>query len=134
MSSQPKQQPAQEQSSADRAIRSPAAVTIFLAVMGISLAADLFSKHAVFKSLLDDPALPQRIENIRAGYGQDIAPADILRSLRLQRRLCPGVRLSLSTNPGVVFGLPMPRLIVGITTLLAVVLVFYFFATSDRSA
>ncbi|MDY6911123.1 MAG: signal peptidase II [Chloroflexota bacterium] len=33
-----------------------------------------------------------------------------------------------------VFGLPMPRRIVGITTLLAVVLVFYFFATSDRSA
>ena len=42
--------------------------------------------------------------------------------------------MTLSTNPGVVFGLPMPRPMVAVVTILTAALVFYVFAASDRKA
>ena len=44
----------------------------------------------------------------------------------------PGVQITLSTNPGVVFGLPMPRWAVGCATVLTMILVVWFFASADR--
>jgi signal peptidase II len=105
---------------------------VFVAAGAAALAADLWTKHEVFERLLDDPSLPARV---RALAGEADVPADgVLGPLRIQRRVMPGVKLTLSTNPGVVFGLPMPRWAVAVATVLTIAMVMYFFATSDARA
>ena len=112
------------------AFRSAAAVGFFLAVAVAGLAADLLSKHYVFESLLSDPSLQTRTEDIRSRW-PSLESDDVLKELHVRRRACPGVRFTLATNSGVVFGLPMPRWAVAGATLLAVGLVACFFATSE---
>jgi len=117
-----------------RAGRCSAAITLFLVVAAAATAADLWSKHAVFADLLGAPGVRQRADRIVARYGPDVDPDDMLRALRLQRPVAVGVRLTLSTNPGVVFGLPMPPWAVAVATVLTMALVCYFFAASDAHA
>ncbi len=113
------------------ACRSAAAVAVFLVAAGIALAADLYSKHWAFETLLADPAC--RRQMVR--YLGERPDADSRRLLHFFRRdLVPGVRLSLSTNPGVVFGLGVPRWIVNLATGGAILLVAGMFAWSDRRA
>ena len=112
-------------------MKRPAAVAVFAVVSLVALASDLLSKHYVFESLLSDPALQVRIEN-PAG---NVASAGAARRQlgQFQRRICPGVRFTLSTNPGVVFGISMPWLVVAGTTLATVIIIGYFFAVSEAS-
>ncbi len=89
------------------ACRSGRAVAIFLVVAAASAALDLGSKEAVFSAVADRPA--QRVTVI------------------------PRVlRLTLSTNPGIVFGLPVPGWIVKAATLAAMAAVVVLFACSPR--
>lgn len=113
--------------------RSPAAIALFLTLTAAGLATDLLSKHYVFRSFLDDPVLPGKVREFRTGFrmvrGHEATAADVLPGLR--RRVCPGVQFTLSTNPGVVFGLRMPRWAVVLASLGAMVFVGLYFATSD---
>ena len=117
-----------------RAFRSPAAIAAFAAVALAAIAADLWSKHAVFADLLGAPDVRPRAERLLAHHGPDASTDDLLRALRLHRPVFAGFRLTLSTNPGVVFGLPMPPWVVAIATVLTMGLVCYFFASSEAGA
>jgi len=119
------------------AIRSFSTVAIFLVVTIVGLAGDLASKHYTFKYMLDDSQLHRRINNLQIAYPeQNISTEDILHDhkLRPARQVMPGVKFTLSTNPGVVFGLPMPRWAVGLATIAAVGLVLLFFVTTEAKA
>ena len=111
------------------AYTSARAIVFFLAVTAASLAADLLSKHYVFQWLLNEPQSAQRLQRARTDN-----PQTELRNLLsvFSCDVCPGVRFTLSTNPGVVFGLPVPRLAVSIATVGAMVLVLAMFGSSDR--
>jgi lipoprotein signal peptidase len=112
------------------ACRHAGAIVIFLAVMAVGLAGDLWSKHVAFRSLLSDPVVAQRAEALRGEYGRGLQAEHALRLMGLHRPVFPGFRLTLSTNPGVVFGLPMPPAAVVAATMLTICLVGCFFATS----
>jgi len=116
------------------ALRRPGAVALFLLLTAGGLAADLWTKHAVFDSLLAEEALPGKVARLLAEHGEGLATEDVLRLLRPQRPVFRGFSLTLSTNPGVVFGLPMPPAAVAVATVLTIALVGYFFATSDGAA
>ena len=120
------------------AFRSPAAIIIFLAAAAGGLTADLLTKQQVFESLLADPRVAPRVVRLRVQCGPDLTTHQAIVLLRqeglLQRRVAPGVRFTLSTNPGVVFGWRMPQWAVIIATVLTLALVGYFFSSSDRTA
>ena len=119
-----------------QAFRSTGAIGLFVAVTVAGLAADLLSKHLVFESLLNDPDLVAKAETtstrISAATGKPPTAKEILGLFR--RPVCFGLKLTLSTNPGVVFGWSMPRWAVIVSTVVTVGLVGWFFATSDRRA
>ncbi len=117
------------------AFRSAAAVALFVILTVSGLAADLVTKHTVFDSLLNDPDLAARAENVRKAArlrNTPLTTRQVLHSFR--KPLCCGVQLTLSTNPGVVFGWSMPPWAVIASTVLTVGLVGWFFASSDRRA
>lgn len=118
---------------ANRAYRHAVPIVLFVAVALAGLAADLLSKHLVFQSLLSDPQLPQQVRGFRARYG-DRDEKTVLQYLQVGRQACPGVRFTLSTNPGVVFGLPVPRFVVAVATGIAILIVLSLFAVCDRGA
>lgn len=113
------------------ALRSPATIIVFASLVLGGLAADLVSKHWVFRSLLSDPALIARAEQYRTSHVEPTTWA-VLHQFR--RSACRGVSFTLSTNPGVVFGWPLPPWAVVVATIVTVALVCLFFATSDRKA
>ncbi len=115
-------------------MRCPLAVTLFVALTVAGLAADLASKHYVFESFLSDPALPRRVERIQQAVQDRMVAREVLQQLHLSRQVLPGMRFTITTNPGVVFGLPMPRWAVLATTAVTLVLVTIFFATSPPGA
>ena len=114
--------------------RSAAAVAVFLGVTIFTLAADLWSKQAVFAWLLSDPNVAIRVQAIKLEHGEDLDSRDVLKALDLHRQIGAGLRLSLSTNPGVVFGLPMPPPVVVAATALTILMVGWFFAVSSAKA
>ncbi len=93
--------------SVDPAYRSRRCLVAFGAVTAAGLAADLLSKHFVFAAL----------------GGQANPSLEIIPGL---------LRFRLSTNPGIVFGLPVPGWMVLIASVAAVAAVVYIFATSPR--
>jgi len=120
-------------------MRSSAAVLVFLAVAGWGLAADLISKHEVFRRLLRDPAVEEQVgRRVREYPAGSLTTEDMLHDLRaaglLQCRVLPGVRFSLSTNPGVVFGWRLPPWAVLAATALTLVVVGWLFAMADARA
>ena len=119
--------------SSRRAFRSPAAIAAFLLVTATGLAADLLSKHYVFGSLLGDPQLQLRYQQmrqiVRHRQGTDLTGAEGLQ--QFTRPVAPGVKFTLSTNPGVVFGLGMNRKLIGAATIVTVLLLLYLFAVSN---
>jgi lipoprotein signal peptidase len=122
----------QARASVRPAFRSASAVGLFLIVSGVTLAADLVSKHVVFEELLSDANSCRRMESILADH-PEATQRDLLGVFR--RDLIPGVRLTLSANPYVVFGIDtFPRWAVNGATVLAIVLVSAMFAWSDRRA
>lgn len=122
--------------SACPAYKSLAAIVLFVAVAVAGLAADLLSKQYAFESLLNDPAVLRRAEAFNPrNYSRELTPQEALRNVLCpQRDVFPGVRFTLSTNPGIAFGIEIPRIAVGIATLLAMGLVAAMFAASDAKA
>ncbi len=91
------------------AIFDPTSWIVFLAVLVAGLTGDLLSKAWVFDYLLQRPG---ETINVLPGF----------------------LRFSLSTNPGIVFGIRAPGYLVLLATLAAVLIVVYLFAASDRTA
>lgn len=118
----------------DAAWRSLPLIVLFVAMVSAGLAADLWTKHHVFESLLDEPQLADQVASLQRRTPRDLPPGTLLAAMQLSRSFAPGVDLTLSTNPGVVFGHPMPRPVVVVATLAMVVLVVVFFLTSPRDA
>jgi signal peptidase II len=128
------QQDASTKATRNRAGRNGAAIVLFAAVVLAGVAADLLSKHFVFKNLLDDPALSEKVRDLQVQY-PGIEAGGMLSLAHPQWQVVPGVmRFTLSTNPGVVFSTPLPRGVVIVTTAVAIVLVLIFFATSPARA
>ena len=117
-----------------RAWRNWRALAILIILTLGGLAADLVSKEAVFADLLDQPDIPARVKAIEQSSLRELESDEMLQALRLRRQVAPGVRFTLSTNSGVVFGWPMPRPVVAGATVLTMVLVVGFFATSPVRA
>ena len=121
-----------------RAHRRPSAVIVFVTTAALALTADLVTKHWAFHSLLaEQESLSAQVQAVQVKYEQaDRLPPStrrILQELHLSRPVMPGVKLTLSTNPGVVFGLPMPRALVLAATVIVLGVVGWFFATSDAT-
>lgn len=116
-----------------RAWKSSAAIILFLSVTTIGLTVDLWSKHKVFDNLITDDLTP-KIQECNAVFaqqkGRQPEGREVLHTLEIKQSFIAGIEFKLSTNPGVVFGLPMPRWLVQIATVLTVVLVGSFFASS----
>jgi len=106
-------------------------VIVFVGICFVATLGDLLSKHYVFNSMLAEDALRSRLGTPRGETGSPEAARLVLG--RFQRRVCPGVKFTLSTNPGVVFGLTMPRVLVAVATTFAAGMVLYFFCTADAS-
>lgn len=125
-----------------RAYKRPVAIVLFLAVVAAGMAADLLSKHYVFESFLGNPELAARLARLHDQFGgkvEEYSARDIMRAPQiselLHRQVMPGMRFTLSTNPGIVFGATIvPRAVVNLATVLTILLVIAFFATSDRCA
>ncbi|NQU75884.1 MAG: signal peptidase II [Planctomycetes bacterium] len=94
------------------AAKSPRSWILFSMVFAVGLLADLWSKSAVF------------------GWVAGTAPQSY------SRAIIPGVlKLTLSTNPGIVFGFnKMPPMLVLAATIVAIGIVLYFFVTGPRDA
>ena len=133
-----------------RAFRNPIAVIVFLLIAVAGLSGDLISKDHVFDSLLAKSDIPAKAaaaqQQLRLQFRREIElglrPADqaepttrdVLHAIPVSGDLVAGVRLTLSTNPGVVFGLPMPRPVVAVMTVITIGLVIFFFAAADARA
>ena len=107
---------------------------VFLVIAAAGLAADLASKHLAFEHLLADPRLQNPVAPVPYGATTSQALVHLRRQGLLEQQLLPGVRLTVSTNPGVVFGLAMPRWAVLVATVVTTALVVAFFATSGAGA
>jgi len=131
----------------DRAMRSWKAICAFLMLTLAALAADLLSKHHVFKALTpSDDILAQRVDNLQLraqadpGIGRKLDSREVLHHLNLRAEICPGLDFVLSANKGAVFGMELHesgsvhRLIVSIATAVVTILMTWWFATSHRRA
>lgn len=120
-----------------RAYRNGWAVGLFLVLAILAAGADLWTKHLAFERLLDNPSIEERVKSVFGGT----PPADttpqtthqVLRHLHITHNVCFGLSFTLSTNPGVVFGVNwLPMWTVNLITIFMIVLVTVFFATSER--
>ncbi len=114
--------------------RSGSAIVLFTVVAALGVASDLLSKHAVFDWLRDDPGLEPLAAQLRRHHGPDMSSEEMLARLRLRGKLSapifPGLRFTLQLNPGVAFGMPMPRWAVAGATVVTMLVVVSLFATS----
>jgi signal peptidase II len=122
------------------ACRSVRAWIIFLAVATLAGGVDLASKNVVFGRLLSAPATQQRLADILANPAVRIRQDEqftraVLREVHARRRVCFGLSLTLSTNPGVVFGFSaIPRWAVNLMTIAMILAVLGFFLFSPSKA
>ncbi len=128
------------------AVRSRRAVCIFLAIAILAALGDLLSKHIAFETLLTQPDVELRVrtesQRLAEIQNPNIPDADspeftrlVLMYSKIHSNVCPGVDLTLSTNPGVVFGFDaIPDFVVALVTMFMIVVVLVFFATSPRGA
>ncbi len=106
-------------------------------IVVLALAADLATKSAAFNSLLASPHTEIRAKAIRqalADTGKDDSSKQVLHQLQLHRDGPLWTRITLSTNPGVVFGLRLPRVVVLLMTVVTIVMIGAFFAFSHARA
>jgi len=114
------------------ALRSGRAIAVFVVLTGLALAADLVCKSIAFDSLLNDPQLREHLVRTRLEMqhhrGRDLTPDETL--YLFARDVGLGVKLHLSTNPGIVFGMRVNPYVVGLATVATVALLVYVFAVS----
>lgn len=114
-----------------KAFRCKPAIVLFLVITIGGLTADLWSKHHVFNSLLNEAGLEERV----APLAQSVRDPDkLLPYLNLHKYVLNKVKFTLSTNPGIVFGLHLPPIIVAIVSVITIGMVVFFFATSPARA
>ncbi len=117
--------------------RSRRAWVWFILVVILALTIDLASKSAAFNTLLDTPDLEARTASIKRALseaGKDDSSKQVLHQLQLYRQGPMGIRITLSTNPGVVFGLRLPPAAVVGMTVATIAMIGGFFAFSHRRA
>jgi len=107
-------------------------VAVFLAVIIAAGAADLLTKHYVFRSFLDNPQLSAAVREISHPR---MTTRMILHDERvaglLRKQVAPGVQFTISTNPGIAFGTQWPpRWLVNLATVITVLAVLVYFAMS----
>ncbi len=119
------------------AVRAPGAIVLFVILTGAGLAADLLSKHYVFKSFLSRPAVADAARELHERY-PSLTTRQALVVLRdeglLRRDVAAGIDFTVSTNPGVVFGWRLPPWAVLVATVVTAGLVGVLFATSPARA
>jgi signal peptidase II len=112
--------------------RSVYALMLFVVITTLATGSDLWSKHAVFDSLLakDDLAVQTQItqdviESHRKNYpswpaqGTEAHARQVLQQLHLSEPFAWPVDLTLSLNPGVVFGFnEIPDMVVNLITMI----------------
>ncbi len=81
--------------------------------------------------MLSDPASQARLAKSKA-FNPQMTAREALGFFR--KDILPGVQFTLSTNKGVAFGIPIPRLLVACITIAAVGFIGYYFATSPARA
>ncbi len=121
-----------------RAWRSGWAIGAFVGIAALAAGADLWTKHLVFSRFLSAPTLPQRItETLGRPPYPDATPQDtryLLQMLHIGQNVCPGLRFTLSTNPGVVFGIHwLPTWGVNLITGCMILFVAVFFGASEKT-
>lgn len=127
------------------AFKSKAAIILLLIITTVAATADLWSKHAVFNSMIGDGskhanAATHEAEFLKALKSPQVPPADspeftriILQRLNIHRDVMPFVRFTISTNPGVVFGFnALHRSVVNLATIVMIIAVIVFFCLSGR--
>jgi lipoprotein signal peptidase len=111
-------------------------MALFITLTVLTGASDLWTKHLAFQQM-NDPSLERRVKEVFDGS----PPADatpqttrrVLQYLHLSRRICFGLSFTLSTNPGVVFGIGwFPLRLVNLLTLLRMLFVAGFFLFSEK--
>lgn len=128
------------------------AVLFFAIVTAIAAGSDLWSKSYVFDRLLSDKKVAPRIEAIKLSAKFRPQLNDLIQKAQtdpnhtrmlmgslqqgddpiLKEKFLPGMNLTLSTNPGVVFGIKwLPRWAVNIITILMIFAVIGYFAFSN---
>ena len=119
-----------------RAFRNGKAVVLFAVLSVVAAGLDLWTKHVAFTRMMDDPSIPKRVEAL-FGTTQptDVTPKithTVLSRLHLTKPVCPGLSITLSTNPGVVFGIRWFTLwMVNTITVFMMLFVTGFFLFSD---
>ncbi len=117
------------------AIHSLPALAAFVLITAAGLGLDLWSKSHVFNSLLSRPGLAEEVRPLaQKAERNEFNPQDVLPFLNLHEKVGWNIKFTLSTNPGVVFGIAMPRVAVAIVSAVTICLVFYFFAAGDARA
>jgi len=127
------------------AYKSIRAWIFFIVIALLAATADLWSKHAVFTWLLGDASewsvkASNDAEYLKECHQVNLPPSDseafsriVLQRLHIHRDVFSGLRFTLSTNPGVVFGYSgMPRFAVNLFTVAMMIAVCFFFAFSGR--
>jgi len=119
-----------------KAMFSLPAVLAFVILTAGGLALDLWSKNYVFHSLL---AKPDVVEYAQRNAQSFSGPEAFLKDRGDHRplaeeRVLGKIKFTLSTNPGVVFGLEMPPTVVAIVSVITIAMVFFFFASGDARA
>ena len=92
------------------------ALVLFAIVAGAALAADLVTKDLAFREFLATPGLSQQVQSILKESDRPLTPPQVLRHLDIHRPLGAGLRMTMSVNPGVVFGWDLPRWLVLLAT------------------
>ena len=125
------------------ALRSSKAIIIFLIIASFAAFTDLWTKEAVFDDLLGAPDLAmraeKRVEHYKLADPSILETATgtryIMKDLDISRELCPKVSLTLSTNPGIVFGFDsIPTFVVNIVTVIMIICIsamFFFSSACD---
>lgn len=119
-----------------RAIRYPKTIVLFFLIASTGLAADLLSKHLVFQSMLTDDALNTKLQAydraFERRYNRPPTTEEVL--YQFQKTFVGKVKFTLSTNPGIVFGLRLNKAIVATTTVITVIIIGGLFVTSPAKA
>ena len=140
------------------AVYSWKALILFLVIAAFAAATDLWSKHWAFTALnKDNKPLVEKIQTLKSfaaiqKYQGNSNLSDLLEKAKsdpnatrhiislmqqgenpaLKKHVCTGLDITLSTNPGVVFGISwLPRWMVNIITVGMIVVIIIYFAASN---
>lgn len=121
----------------NRAYRNGWAISLFAVLAIFAGASDLWTKHLAFQRLTEDESRIQKQVKDLFGTTQptDVTPQitrQVLQHLHITKKICFGLSFTLSTNPGVVFGISwFPLWLVNLITIFMMLFVTGFFLCSE---